>query len=104
MHADEGRGMDAKAILKAARDRISDPGEWGKGRRNYDRPMHTCCVAEAVELSPVGPERRRAFRFLYEAAGLDQGEEFGIVDWNDALERTHDDVIKALNLAIEISG
>jgi hypothetical protein len=93
----------AKDILKDARRRIADPAMWGKGRRGENRPIITCCIAEAFDESATmqGRERQRAIRAIYYAAGLDLTEH-RLIDWNDKPERTHDEVIKTLNLAIAL--
>lgn len=94
---------DALAILKAGRARIVIPGAWGKGRRNHDRPLQTCCALEAIEeASPdfaCRSERIRAYRALYYAAGLDWPRG-AFIGWHDAPERTHTDVIRVYDLAI----
>lgn len=90
---------DAIDILKTARARIARPDLWGKGRRNVDRPMETCCLAEAFDTATTGPEYRRAIRAIHNAAGLDDcwGN---LIAWNDADERTHAEILAAFNLAI----
>lgn len=95
--------MEAIDILKAARARIANPAAWGKGTRNRDRPMETCCAAEAIEEAgdALSPERKRAFAIFYCAAGIEQ-EWKSMVDWNDAPERTHAEVLKTFDLAIAI--
>lgn len=95
--------MDALDILKSARAKITSPEDWGKGRRRIDRPMETCCAAEAVEDSDPDAidgwkERRRAFRALNNAADVGGASE--LVAWNDAPERTHAEVLAAFDLAI----
>ncbi len=93
--------MEALDILKAARARIADPKDWGKGAR-FERPVfETCCAAEAIEeASPhAGKERLRAYRALERAAGI-SSEWGGIPKWNDQPKRTHAEVIAAFNLAI----
>jgi hypothetical protein len=93
--------MEALKILCKARSKLT-PEIWGKGRRNYDRPLDTCCIAEAVEESaPADAERKRAVRALYDAAGLEWSYE-KITEWNDAPERTYHDITKTLDLAIAI--
>jgi hypothetical protein len=90
---------DALDILKTARARVATPEMWGKGRRNKDRPMETCCLAEAFDTSPTGTEYSRAIRAIHNAAGLD--DTWGsLISWNDADERTHDEILAAFNLAI----
>ena len=91
-------------ILKAARDKIADPLRWGKGRRNFERPMDTCCTAEAVyDAAPLAyAEHEKAIRALYNAAGLEWKGRFHLTHWNDAPERTHAEVIATFNLAIAL--
>lgn len=99
--------MDALELLKAGRIRISSPENWGTGSRGCagrNRPMHTCCAAEAIEEAlPIIPwddiekyeARKRALKALANAAGTDC-----IVEWNDAPGRTHAEVMAAYDLAI----
>ena len=96
---------DALDILKAARAKVASPENWGKGQRGYyagyrGRPTSSCCVAEAIEeCLPYTEERKRAFRAFHNAAGLE--EKFGkLIDWNDAPERTHAEVLATFDLAI----
>ncbi len=94
--------MTPRQILKAAAARIADPASWGKGMRPQNRPIDTCCVAEAIEESaPLGDyaQRRLAFRAVYNAAGLDWEKGVVITMWNDEPERTHAEVIAILRLA-----
>lgn len=101
---------DALDMLKAGRARIANPADWGKGPRPYGRSAATCCAVEAIEDARPWDgkdmnyldERKRAFRALSYAAGLDDGE--AITVWNDLPERTHAEVIAAYNLAIATLG
>lgn len=90
-------------VLIAARAKIADPSNWGKGMRGGGRrSIETCCAAEAIEevAQPMtSPERHAAFRALYNAAGLDWRGDM-LTKWNDAPERTHAEVMAAFNLAI----
>ena len=94
--------MDTLGILKAARAKIADPKNWGKGPRPQmngwpGRGLRTCCAAEAIE--EIGARSNlAAYRALKNAAGLEFNDR--IIDWNDAPERTHAEVIAAFNLAI----
>jgi hypothetical protein len=97
--------VDAVSILRDARTKISDPERWGKGRRNFDRPQETFCIAEAIEecvcLSDEARHaRRQAIRAFYNAAGIDADVWGSLTNWNDVPERKHRDVIAALDLAI----
>lgn len=94
--------MEAIEILTVARAKIAIQKTWGKGRRIRDRPLETCCAAEAIEeSSPCGDERRRALRAFMNAAGI-ESEWGALTDWNDAPERAHQEVIATFNLAIAI--
>lgn len=92
--------MEALDILKSARERIAKAEHWGKGLRAVDRPLGTCCAAEAIEESdmPCSDGRVPAYRALLHAAG--PPDDVRITEWNDAPERTHAEVIAAFNLAI----
>lgn len=90
-------------VLIKARAKIADPELWGKGRRGSERPLHTCCAAEAIEdTEPVNMDLRiKAINALYNAIGLSR--EFWmpkLPDWNDAPERTHAEVLAAFDKAI----
>ena len=91
-------------VLIKARALIADPAKWGKGKRGClgDRPLDTCCAAEAIEeVEPPSPRRRAAYYALERAAGLvrpPMGS--AIVEWNDAPERTHAEVLAAFDKAI----
>lgn len=89
-------------VLVKARAKIADPADWGKGRRGNsgNRPMTTCCAAEAVEETCDDYELRvRAFAKLRGAANI-PNLWCAIADWNDAPERTHAEVLAAFDKAI----
>lgn len=94
--------MDAVQILKAAREKVML--SWGQGARGTRRHFDTCCAAEAIEecsLSPgFNPERVRAYRAIYNAAGLDWRGDRNLTEWNDSPDTTHAMVMAAFNLAI----
>lgn len=97
--------MTPKQILRAAIERLEQPGAWGQGRRYYDRPQATCCIAEAIEETApcdLWAERRQAMRLIYCAAGLEFGHA-SIAEWNDAPERTLNDVLRTVRLATAIA-
>lgn len=87
-------------VLIKARALIADPAMWGKGRRGRDRPFATCCAAEAIEDMPYSEARRRAIVALRNAV-LSHPSVERLVDWNDAPERTHAEVLAAFDKAIE---
>lgn len=82
-------------ILEAAREKIRDPAKWGKGH-SWGRPPNVRCAGEVIEDSSKldFDARQKAYEVLECAAG---GR---LVDWNDAPERTHAEVLAAFNLAI----
>lgn len=86
--------------IKAARAKIADPQNWGKGRRGENRDLLTYCAAEAIEDNGIDgfpyKARIRAFHALMNAAGID----YHLAPWNDAPERTHSEVLAAFDLAI----
>lgn len=85
-------------ILKAARNKVADPLDWGQGPRLRRGRFQSCCAAEAIEeVVEASPERIRAYRAFANAAGIDVQR---IPEWNDAPERTHKEVMAAFNLAI----
>lgn len=99
--------MTPKQILKAARAKIKNPDAWGKGPRGGPltglRPLNTCCLAEAVEgVRADWADTKKAFVALKNAIGLDS-KTAALVEWNDEPERTHDEVIRALALAIRLA-
>jgi hypothetical protein len=92
-------------ILDKAIEKIADPAKWGKGVRGNepgkDRPLDTCCAAEALEDAEKEHGRGnlvRVLKIVYCAAGLEWRYD-AITNWNDAPERTHAEVIAALRLA-----
>lgn len=98
--------MSPLEILVAARKRIENPKDWGKGPRGVGfnrRPLSTCCAAEAIEeVSPQQFETRiAAFRILRCAIGAAPDRLDAIVEWNDAPDRTHAVVLAAYDRAIE---
>lgn len=97
------RAWDALEILIEAKQKIADPSNWGKGGRRDRFNFNSCCVAEAIEeagpVFGVSAERRRAFRAFRNAGGIE--DVWGLfIQWNDAPERTHAEVMAAFNLAI----
>lgn len=90
--------MDALSILRAARVILSSPEQWRQGVRRWGGDK-TCCIGEAIEsVSQVDKERVRAYRAFENAAAVPG--DMNLCAWNDAPERTHAEVIVALNLAI----
>lgn len=90
-------------ILKAARAKIELPENWGKGTCGIDRAPDTYCAEDAL---------RCDINFRDDVDGFIRAAELfrkvighpHIFDWNDAPERTHSDVLKAFDRAIELAG
>lgn len=111
---------DVYKTLVAARKKIDSPEKWGKGARGLYSPrrtFNTSCAAEAIEdvtpyaFAPYSDEIRQwSFRLIENCAGIDRvkNTEYDnillatIPIWNDAPERTYEDVIHTYNLAIAI--
>lgn len=92
-------------VLVRARAKIANPDDWGKGVRGRlgggRRPLNTCCAAEAIEdVSTYRDPRKEAYAALSASVGL-EGFFITIVEWNDAPERTHAEVLAAFDRAIE---
>lgn len=91
--------------LVKARALIADPAKWGQGMRCTRPSFETCCAAEALDAaSEVSPARREAYRLLHQAVGLNHNVWGVLIDWNDAPERTHADVLGAFDKAIEAAS
>lgn len=92
-------------VLIKARAKIADEANWGKGTRINDRPRHTCCAAEAIEaVVKRSNVRMAAYDALRRAIGLGHGVTLPILEWNDAPERTHAEVLAAFDKAIEAAS
>lgn len=95
-------------VLIKARAKIADPWNWGKGRRGGQRDMHTCCAAEAIEeagkqlmLRATAYVHRQMAALTALRNAIPDGENGAIIDWNDAPERTHAEVLAAFDQAIK---
>lgn len=92
--------------LVKARALIADPAKWGQGPRSegYGRSLSTFCAAEAVEeFAPQLAIRKAAYRLLERYAGFPT-EANTLVQWNDAPERTHAEVLAVFDKAIEAAS
>jgi len=94
--------MSTVDILIAARKKIEREEDWGKGVRHDRRSMDSCCVAEAIEESAPMQSRKAAYEALRRAGGI--SNDWGaLIEWNDAPERTHAEVLAAFDLAIALA-
>lgn len=82
--------------LREARRRIEEPEKWGKGFGRYPK----ICMLDAIrETEPDINIRGKAYRLLDKAIGI-CGD---FTAWNDAPERTHAEVLRAFDKAIELA-
>jgi hypothetical protein len=92
-------------VLIKARAKIADPAKWGKGIRTINgghRSPETCCAAEAIQdVETRTGIRRAAYAAIGRAIGTERGVTVPIVEWNDAPERTHAEVLAAFDRAIK---
>jgi hypothetical protein len=91
-------------VLIDAKARISDPAKWGKGKDDceWSLPRGQECAAVAIKRAGSRVELETceaAWNALRQTAG-----ESNLPRWNDAPERTHADVMKAFDAAIELTG
>lgn len=92
--------MNAVECLVAARKKIEDPANWGKGKQANHRKV-LCAI------TAIGHARAEAFGTDFWRAEWALREVIGrgsIVMWNDAPERTHAEVLAAFDKAIELAN
>lgn len=98
--------LKVRDVLVAARDRVATPKRWGKGRGPVPPGGKRECIATALyraayHLGFCETHRvsRRAHGRMHRAAHTRN-----IVEWNDAPERTHAEVLDAFDRAIKACG
>jgi hypothetical protein len=88
--------------LVKARALIADPANWGQGGRASRSNFDSFDVAEALEECGTTnfSARKEAIAFFHKAAGVRPlwGK---LIEWNDAPQRTHAEVLAAFDKAIE---
>jgi len=101
---------NALPLLRAVRARLADEARWTKGDYSRDAngighwatyPEAVCwCIAGARDVA-VNDGSRDASRHdaFAQSLGFANGQE--LIDWNDAPDRTHADIIARLDEAIE---
>jgi hypothetical protein len=108
------RTKSPRAILCSARARLTDPAHWLHADPHHqavDATGRGCLAWEpaAARWDVYGalcaawgtiPATDEALRLLARAAGLAVVDFLAIVDWNDAPERTHAEILAALDKAI----
>jgi hypothetical protein len=86
-------------VLRAAREKIADPKDWGQGLRRNRQNFETCCAAEAIE----AVETKRQFRIQAFAEVLKhttgRNSQGPITQWNDT--NPHEVVLAAFDAAIK---
>lgn len=104
--------ITAADILTRARDLLAKPGVWAKKPPGGDIPIDCYCAETAyrtqyllkredLKTKIVPPhEWAKAGAYLRKAIGVGTREE--IWEWNDAPERTLDDVLSAYDRAIRM--
>lgn len=91
--------MTVKECLIAARKKVELPQQWAQGETAF-QTGHSCSLL-ALEHSTVTLEESfQAKNYFYKAIG----GQASIAEWNDAPERTHEDVLAAFDKAIELAG
>lgn len=103
--------MSLKTDLIAARALIDTPEKWCKDAQSYttsgevttfdDVGACSWCAAAAIAVHASDFDARvEAYGLLAEAVGIPADESWRLVDWNNAPERTHADVLDAFDTAI----
>lgn len=98
--------MTPAEVLSRARDVLAERG-WHQGGYTNRRTGAVCLygavnVARGVAVNSAEPESRRLASLVLVADGFD--DPLNIGGWNDAPERTYEDVIFALKHAEELAA
>lgn len=100
---------DPLYILTQARELLSDPKKWTKhaiARKNNgnfvaaDSEKAVCWCAMGAMHRFGNAWRTKVEKYFYTANEI---SDYCVEDWNNAKERTHDDVLKAFDKAIELA-
>ena len=106
--------MESLEILKAARVLITNPAKWGQGelsKLNKDGDTCWCAVGALMHVSGARHTicTPRPHAFALQALGQAIGPDFKtrwsymVPNWNDAPNRTHEQVLALFDKAIEIA-
>lgn len=103
----------ARTLLLEAYDRIKDPERWN-GTGNYQRgkrctveALFDACVERSVHRDIKGTNARRAIQKAIRMTAhvpkgcIHRNGKIDIINWNDAPETTHDDVLAVFRRAIK---
>lgn len=84
--------------LRAARALIDTPERWAQHAYNVQNPDGTRCYCMLGALDQVKLDHNETCAFLYAAIGM-----ISIALWNDAPNRTHNEVMAAFDRAIALA-
>lgn len=93
--------MSPASVLRNARSILSDRARWCQRSYGNGFVEHTYCIAQALILAAGNRPliAQPAERIIQDVLGLSQ-QELSLELWNDALGRTYDEIIDALDRAI----
>lgn len=96
--------MTALEVLRAARAYVAQPGHWmHPTNTEWTRGVRRACVSNACTWAQSDEDRHLdAQRLLIRLLGAERGHLRAVFDWNDAPERTLDDVLALFDEAIAI--
>jgi hypothetical protein len=94
--------MNTREVLIAARKLIERPENWVKEPHGYMDSRACVCAEEAIWRANSGAKHEGAVNALKDLVG-DRGP-MTIINWNDAPERTHAEVLAAFDKAIEAAS
>lgn len=97
---------DTINILRTVRERLSDPENWRQISQGGFSRRGPTCLGLALDDADDSSNKWRAAQHLGRTLGfaeddIERGTMGLIFGWNDAPERTHADVLAALDKAIE---
>ena len=96
--------MKPSEVLSAAKGLIDAPEKWIKGR--YHRRGSECdgyCLVGAVECAPLPAWAPTDQALFYIGTTVGVGPKTGLTGWNDAPERTWEEVMAAFDRAIAMA-
>lgn len=88
--------MKPSWVLKTARAKIEKRGAWVQGYPRDDG--ENCSITAMYRQTTFDSSREKAVYFLREAIGV-----HSVVEWNDAPNRTHAEVVDAFTRAIALA-
>lgn len=91
--------MTIAETLRAGKARI-ERGPWGKGKGASPPRGDACCVVTAIA-GPSHHYHSDVIELFERANGIDSA--IGVIAWNDAPERTKEEVLAAFDKAITLA-